>query len=966
MAEDVTTLDSIFRMITPADLLGAQKLSLGKKVPLSILRELLDIVFSLDGAQNVDKMSESLDALQKKVTDPAAADQFKRIIHFYKTGQPCAAFGDAPFMALDSDGKSPINKVTFDQIVGKNVKLSPKKSMGIMLCNSGFLSPSVRNAERVELFMNFLPSVVASRLTPLLEVEFAFNRSVPEPKVAQPHMWSPGLMKFLLGGDQSAVADPNSPSATMLGLRETHDKDNKQLHSIAGMEMFTSPQTLVNVSPAANAGRYVDVLDPFRPLMSIESFSVNVAPTVGLYSYKKATLVFKLHDRTRLSEIADLVRPQVYQDSSSAPTIWITYGWRHPSEPGNPYADFINGNMLVREAYGIINTQFSFDQVGQVTLTMSLWTKGLPEMRTMNVNDDGSLQVVKEIRDIAQQVARYRNALGIGPVEGVNKEVRGFLLLEAAERGSFPDMSTDDIKKALDSLKSSLRAPNAKLDKQAADGLLKELNKLYNPSDKSYLDYKKRLESQATNVTNARFAEVMNGPDPFLPSAAKNAKKQAESKSEPHPLTTLVETLNAYASDNDVKTMVNPTNKSTSAFRKKAVSFGKLVSVFTANTFKQIDEIDELQLFFYQFNDQAGACASVNIAEFPIEMPVFLDQYRDHVERKGSERVTLEEFLRLVIDAQLHDTRAIGYGFRQYFAPYDPANKQDAKLKKGINPEQLELARAQFRMPTIEVYVETVYSSTATNDVDKLHQFEASPSVSGFANGGRARQYVRIMRVHIFDKSNNPYKLADAVLQSDDKLSFVEVDNAYLRQQVQDKKKTASDVWASLLKTLTPDAKIDRTKNGNVSNQQIKDFVSKMVPTIVYGGNASSIINANLASKQDPLLATTQMQAQAKGAGQPQALQSNGSDVGGLPLRIVPASMSLTTFGCPLLMFGQMFFIDFNTGTTVDNIYGLTGITHTLTPGKFESNMTLTFADAYGKFFGAPTIIDYVKSMQVP
>ena len=960
---DVSTLDNIFRMMTPADLLGAQKLLIGgKSSDISYLRELLNIVYGLDGAQDVEQMCASLETFQEKVADDAAKDQFKRILHFYKTGKACTAFGEAPFMALDSDGKTVVNNVTFDQIVGPDVKLEANnKSMGIIMCNSGFMSPATRNAERVELFMNFMPTLIASRMVPLLEVEFAFNRSVPDAKTSQPHMWSPGLMKFLLGGDQSSVQDQTSPSAMMLNLRETHDEQN--LHSIAGMEMFTSPQTLVNVSPSTNTGRYVDVLDPFRPLMTIESFSVNVTPQPGLYSYKKATLVFKLHDRSRLSEIADLVRPQVYQDRGSAPTLWITYGWRHPAEPGNPYADFINGNMLVREAYSVINSQFAFDQVGQVTVTVNLSTKGLGELKTLKINDDGSLKVVDELKQIAENVAKYRNALGIGTREGANTEIRGSMLLDSAEQGSFPDMTTDDITKAVKSLKDSLKSKSAKLDTEAVDALIKQLDKFYGSNDKKHLDFKVKLENQATSVTKEKFRTVMESADPFLPIFQKDEKKKAESKSEPHPFTSIVAALNSYDSEAEVKDLTGPLDKQTT-FRKKAVSFGKLFTVFTANLLKQIDSVDEMQLFFYQFNDKAGAAAGTNIAEFPIEMPVFLDQYREHVERKRSERVTLEEFLQLATDAQLHDTRAIGYGFRKYYAKYDPANKHTPALASGINPDLAELAHREFKMPVISVYVETVYAAESGIEVDKLRQFEVAKFVEG-ANAGRAKHFKRVMRVHVFDKNNNPYKLADSLLQDDNKLSFVESDSAFLKQLVQDKHRDAAGVWSDIIHTLTPDGKLDRAKDGSISNQQIKNFVSKMVPTIVYGGNASSVVAASLSSKQDALLATTQMQTLAK-SGKRQTLQANGSDIGGLPLRIVPASMTLTTLGCPLLSYAQMFFIDFNTGTTIDNIYGVTGLTHTMSPGKFESQLTLTFADAYGKFFGAPTIIEYVQSMQVP
>lgn len=172
---------------------------------------------------------------------------------------------------------------------------------------------------------------------------------------------------------------------------------------------------------------------------------------------------------------------------------------------------------------------------------------------------------------------------------------------------------------------------------------------------------------------------------------------------------------------------------------------------------------------------------------------------------------------------------------------------------------------------------------------------------------------------------------------------------------------SATDVWKRIIGNLTLQGQLDRNNDGALSNDEVKRHISRMVPTIVYGGNASSVINANLASKQDPLLATTQMQAMASKQGKPSVLSSNGSDVGGLPLRVIPASLTLTSLGCPLLTYAQMFFVDFNTGTTIDNVYALTGLTHTIAQGKFESQLTLTFADAYGQFFGAEKVSDYFK-----
>jgi len=68
-----------------------------------------------------------------------------------------------------------------------------------------------------------------------------------------------------------------------------------------------------------------------------------------------------------------------------------------------------------------------------------------------------------------------------------------------------------------------------------------------------------------------------------------------------------------------------------------------------------------------------------------------------------------------------------------------------------------------------------------------------------------------------------------------------------------------------------------------------------------------------------------------------------------LPLVVMPAQASVEIFGCPWVNFGQSVFLDFETGTTLDNKYVVTGITHNLTPGKFTTQLTLSYGDNYGQ-----------------
>ncbi len=63
------------------------------------------------------------------------------------------------------------------------------------------------------------------------------------------------------------------------------------------------------------------------------------------------------------------------------------------------------------------------------------------------------------------------------------------------------------------------------------------------------------------------------------------------------------------------------------------------------------------------------------------------------------------------------------------------------------------------------------------------------------------------------------------------------------------------------------------------------------------------------------------------------------------PVTVYPANVTLTTLGCPLVEYGHQYFIDLGSGTTADNLYTITKITHTLSPGRFDTSLNLSFAD---------------------
>jgi hypothetical protein len=978
---DFSDLSNIFRMMAPSDLFGVPKTTLGS-TDVNLAAEVIRRLFDQQGggAITAPEMKKTL-AEQLLLTPQELRTQFHQTIRFYSSeGNTIDPSVDwyAQVPSRDQTKLEPLGD--FRTLIGASSPLSERgKRMAIVMSTSNFITPAVRKASTSELFLNFMPSYVMSRCVPYLDAEFVFDRQV----TAGNKLAAPSLLKFLLGsqdttGDAAKNFPAGSANALMAGAQiienNTESAASGEQHTVVGMEMFTSPQTLVDPSLPPVGSRYVSVLDLFRPFATIEGLTVNVTPTVGTFSYKKATLTMKLHDRSRLADIADLIKPLVYTKT----TVWLTYGWRHPIEGTNPYASFINDHMLVREPYGIVNASYTFDQVGQVTLTLELFTKGVRELRDIKITglSESFEDIQRQISTLAEDIATYRQRLNLDKPTGLNKEIRSSQILESGERGEFPDLKPSEVQTTISNLQKSLVSSGGKIDQDAATKLIDSLNQLYavkGTNSQSTFNFKEKIENQVSATVNALFKELQSGPDPFLMTAARDVERIKQLNLPAgsfHPFVKLAESYNKIRQADKA-----PTDKTKSGtpgpapYLKRLVSFGKIFSVFVGRGVVSIAGLDELQIFFYNFNERAGLAANMNIAEFPIDLAVFFEQFKDHVNRQRSDHITLEEFMKLVIQAQLGDVRGVGYGFFSHFEPYDPKNSEP-QLKKNQEQNFENAYNGQvdklgpFKMPAIDVYVESTYATTSGKKTDLLTTFTQAARQDAQRKGDN---YVKVMRIHVYDRQIDPYPMATSLLKRDDagSASTMLARQELLSSQYKDAiTKGFSGLPQDIQEALRQDPNHGVVINDLVSNEKIKHFVSKLIPTITYGGNASTVISANVASKQDPLLTSVQMMANK--AGRPSVTQPNGGGTGGLPLRIIPASVTINSLGCPLLDYMQLFFLDWATGTTLDNVYGVTGLTHTINPGKFESSMTMTFYDAYGRFESPATFLKEIAQIEVP
>jgi hypothetical protein len=952
-----STLEQVFQMVTPSDLGGGQAFIFGgplNKVDNAIVQMQAILENNGKGVYKVSDLVDQFRTLSTPINGGSQGVDLSKYIAFYSTQGFIDALGsnvEASKMHQGTDG-STLKVSSIQEIVGKDFTFAAgtkaPNDIAIVLSKTPFFNPSTRNTRKAEIFLNSMPSTVLQQLVPYMQVEFQTTRS------PSPFLQTVGQLKFLLGAVDKATTLAAGPNKALI---EGHQVTAGGVElDYAGMELFTSPQTLVNPQPnrvvQSSGGRYADVLDPFRPFASLEHVVISSVPAVGMFSYKKATMTIKVHDRSRLSEISDLIRPRVY----TGVTIWMTYGWRAPVRSGvadSTYFDYVNNNLMMREAYGIVNSSFSFDNVGQVTLTLELFTKGVNEMRQVKVSDNKNDMAFRtdEINRLIEQVSEYRQRLKLDPPEGLNKEVRAFQILEAAEVGEFPDLKANDVAKSIDQLQQTL-GKTANVDQAALSGLINGLKKLYTPdnNDKTKFSFKTAYQTRVTQTISSMFKEVETGPDPFLPITAKVPAVGSD-------IARLVDQYNLPA-----KTQVG-------TFKKKAVSFGKLFSVFALRAIASMDTFDEVQVFFYNLNGQCGPISNHSIAEFPIDMAQFLDQYRELVVSRGGEKITLEDFLQLAINAQFLDKRAIGYGLRQYYLPYDPKNKDP--LLKDDQKQNFESALSKytvqygpFKQPVVEMFIEVAHerpSGVGDSDTLQLLNYSSKDATALNINDVKGKQSRKIMRLHVYDKQTTANRAGQQLLKNEANTGFVLVPSTDYAKSLSSLTQMADGFWQQAVGVqIQEDAATGAVQLLNIkSNQQIKDIVSKLVPTIRFGANGTTITQASLASKADPLLSTVQMirSMTVKNGASP-----TGAGEGGIPLRVIPAQLSMTTLGNPLACMAQSYMIDFQTGTTLDNLYIVIGLTHSFSPGKFETQWSFGYADAYGVFEGAPNLIHAISS----
>jgi len=672
--------------------------------------------------------------------------------------------------------------------------------------------PAIQNiansdTDAAALFMNAVPTLDLTRAVPIIDIQVM---------VKDEDGFEPGkqtlrlsLGRHLLG---SSLADEDTLSQSIMTATDvegpTMGKDEagkpEAYWTAATMEAFTTPQTMVPTNADGSIlqnrghGPYDAPYDPFRPMLSLISLSLNAVSTQGMMSYKAADMELVLHDRTRLGSITPLVAPTELADVA----LKITYGWSHPDGTdsyngapapnrlsdanSNRFADLIN-SVRVTEDFAVQNSSFNFEEDGSVRITLKLTTKGAAAADSIDITLPSVVDAFKDLRRLADSIEDQLKAARKSR-DKVGKLNVPTIVQRMTSARTVISIKPEDIKEL------------KKFNKSAKDGDLKAIGKTI----------EKMLEKAGTHkmTKNSAINDLMehmkSTPDPFLRAVGDYGgrgkgecairKKTVSVPPPPPPSRPPVgsagqgsgdildptaaarrrQAAAAQAAMAAQAAAAGPTKKTfwgwtsfAGARTAKAlaykgdgktrfVSLGKLLSALMASPLAHTSMYDEIQLVFYAFNDSAAALYDCNIAQFPINIADLKTRLEERFDASGT--MSIAALLQLISTFYLTDQGSEGYGFGKIYAGRKKDNARQRVFEsnyvhsRGKDKGKPKLKQIQSKKEEIlrSIYgIESTDPSCSFKVPQITCRFETVPMKEEYSGPFRKRT---LLKIHIFDR----------------------------------------------------------------------------------------------------------------------------------------------------------------------------------------------------------------------
>ena len=941
-----------------------------------IVTEVFDLLFSnthsfLASGDIRTKMNSQPELFADKIrctvpTDEAGTDAGispESIKSFYNSRNKNQGWG-----VYQEEGASPDSPYLLKTLVSGTLG-----DVSVFQCFPAKRGLDVSDTDIASLFLNTLPTIVMSRAMPYLEVGIFDDIEVSQGNFSSSPSIS--LSQFL------GVNPNDNPSDPLFGsfLDNTGEvrQEGKGKSQVSGMEVFTTPQTMVDRNAALYSRAAGGPGDKFRPFMSIVSLSINDTATgAAKSSFKTASLSLILHDKGRMSDIARLVAPR----RLGTTTFQLTYGWSHPdgnmkmrqtdADAMSRIGDLVDA-MKVTETYKPSNSSFTFENDGSVKIDLELVMAGtnkmsMTDLTALTSTDAASHADVAEIAKILSRVDQHMKSQA-DSLDDLDIEVPTFLTSPSWE--SLVTIDGKALKKLKNFLDSMQKASKNK-DLNTASSLVLGLLDPKDAQGKLVSKIKKDRSKLAEKICN----HLRVTPDPFLrPGKGVTAKD-----------------LGTGNKNKDFENQ-KKSKKNKSPGRQKYVSYGKLMSYMLHGPLAETAGTD-VQLVFSSFNRDAGGVFDYNIAQFPIWIDLLQQDLAE--ELKKSHKFSISGFVKMIGEKHIEFHGSKAYGLNKIYVPNqrgtDSAGKYTKKVESAFDKDRLA---GKFDIETKQITnLDEIYGKGKRTDptfVCPLVNMRIETRPVKKTKESLEKQTQNVTRVYFFDEccgstmslgtamstllkgnffytedyssdvtnaySSNHQDVFNSMVNLLKDYKFVKplVDQSSADALLTDlKKRYKSEMKKSMPKRVESmlKKKIERTMILTTDQDDVKSIFFGFSPYLIYGSEGSGLVAASISSEQNENITSIAIAKRVLQQADPDEPVKTPME---LPMQVHPATVSATTFGCPVLRYGQKYFIDFGTGTTLDNYYAITEISHTISADKFSTDIQLTPQDAYGRFINA-------------
>jgi len=809
---------------------------------------------------------------------------------------------------------------------------------------------STRGAEYVAIFSNLIPSVELSKCTPYFNMKLIQN--IPnDDSVPMPFLTLDTFLGAMRTGGYNTSLLRKLGNLTTIPVTPVNMPSAKLNTSISGMELFQAPQTLVtpgiNTQAAYKAHRGVHVLDPMQPLASIESinFDVSALSQNFMTTNTKIDMTIILHDKSRLAELSPLITPGVF------PTVQaeIEWGWSHPESgefTNNQFAKFLNA--LKSKQVFCVNSA-TFNNRDATSLSIKLQLTGLGEWVASNTSVYTGEYVSYEL--VRAKMNQLFTIIDERAKDGYPAKQKFIGAYEQVVELSNWETSDKWIKYEDYYALSSL-IDNVQNGMEEVDKLVSFYSKVLSgivPSDTTTPSTYSNLSTQLRDTLRKALEPATTPSSPYAKSGSKaqgEPPKSSSSTGSKDLLNEYIQTLtnDLFNDDGDLAPPAvevgeaAPASTTTASTSKPAriggtITFGDAFHRLFCVPVSLTGIYDEIRVTMFDFNDHAGRMAGLNIGSFPMtttEVSVAV------VKNKMTAQKAAQELIKLVNNAA-----AVPYGIKKALLDKQEAENEIAK-DATLDPDEASRAREQiqgsFELALQRIYEEKANAGLAVSFEPKFDtpRIKMHTEVTPVLYGDTIKQ---VLNVFIFDGSNSGYRgsnIITSIMQQD--CGAVRI---FRRGKEFEKFESGFLSTLKLPTTLTTSkkTKVDDMPIVSIDRETAKKIITLTMPTLRIGSEGSMITNASYSSSASGDLSNVNLLRGIKNSGGASAPGSfPGIDA---DLFLIPATLTLTMPGMPIINRGQTFYVDFGTGTTLDNTYTVTTVKHSMKLGSFTTTVTL-------------------------